>query len=146
MDEYKPYTTFCTICEKNFTYQRRVQIKGYWAGNWMGRERKFCSESCKQEAKNEVNKKRKSTANSKKNRKLVISTCAVKLGGVIQKSMTEMQALNELAELIDYAVKDEPYDEITVQTQYIDAVNGMLELGMINNDQQIKMLKIADKW
>ena len=96
--------------------------------------------------KNELNKKRQSTANSKKNRKLVINTCAVKLGGVIQKSMTELQALNELAELIDYAVKDEPYDEITVQTQYIDAVNGMLELGMINNDQQVKMLKIADKW
>ena len=144
MDEYKPYTTFCTICGKNFTYQRRVQIKGYWAGNWMGRERKFCSESCKQEAKNEVNKRQKT--NSKKNRKLVISTCAVKLGGVIQKSMTELQALDKLAELIDYAVKDEPYDEITVQTQYIDAVNGMLELGMINSDQQIKMLKIADKW
>ena len=52
----------------------------------------------------------------------------------------------ELEEVIDYATSEVPHDEITVQQNYIDAVNDMLELGVINSDQQIKMMKIAEKW
>ena len=62
------------------------------------------------------------------------------------RNNSTLSLLVELEQAIDYAISEVPHDEITVQQNYIDAVNDMLELGVINSDQQIKMMKIAEKW
>ena len=140
--ETKTYTTTCIVCESDFSYERRIQTRGRFRGKWMGRGREICSENCRE--------KRKKVGNmegTRKNRRSIINRCCRKLGGVEEgNGLTEIQLLGKLEELIDYVTQDEPYDEVSVQTNYIEAVNGMLELGLINSDQQIKMLKIADKW
>ena len=86
------------------------------------------------------------TGNSRNARRAIVNRCCRKLGGVERYNLNELQILEKLEELIDYTIEEVPHDEVTVQQNYIDAVNDLLELGLINDDQQVKMLKIAEKW
>lgn len=139
--ETRTYTCSCENCGNDFSYERRIQTRGRFRGKWMGRARGYCSEVCRTKATNT----RLSTG-GKKERRTIINRCCRKLGGVQGENLTELQLLTKMEELLDYVIQDEPLDEVTVQTHYIDAVNDLLELGLINSDQQIKMLKIAEKW
>jgi hypothetical protein len=144
---YKEYTIKCTVCECDFTYDRRVQTKGIFSGRWMGAQRKYCSNKCSTKAKRSA-AKTKGRASSKVVKQQIYRLFN-KLGAVAplgQEYSSELKLLLELEEVIDYATSEVPHDEITVQQNYIDAVNDMLELGVINSDQQIKMMKIAEKW
>ena len=148
---YKEYTTECSVCKCSFTYNRRVQTKGKFSGNWMGRGRQYCSETCAKKRQRDYNSrikalKMKGDSNNRAGRKTVVYRLCRKLGGVEGSNYTELQLLQKLEELVDFAISDVPHDEITVQQNYIDAVNDMLELGIINSDQQVKMMKIAERW
>jgi hypothetical protein len=113
----------------------------------MGAQRKYCSNKCSTKAKRSA-AKTKGRAPSKVVKQQIYRLFN-KLGAVAplgQEYSSELKLLLELEEVIDYATSEVPHDEITVQQNYIDAVNDMLELGVINSDQQIKMMKIAEKW
>jgi len=113
----------------------------------MGRGRETCSQACA--TKRQVDYKSRSKiggGNTRKARRSIVNRCCRKLGGVEGYNLTEIQILGKLEELIDYTIEEVPHDEVTVQQNYIDAVNDLLELGLINEDQQVKMLKIAEKW
>ena len=113
----------------------------------MGRGRETCSHTCARK-RQEIYKSRSKagTGNSRKARRTIVNRCCRKLGGAEGYNLNELQILEKLEELIDYTIEEVPHDEVTVQQNYIDAVNDLLELGLINDDQQVKMLKIAEKW
>ncbi|MDA8837758.1 hypothetical protein N9N26_00675 [Candidatus Poseidoniales archaeon] len=142
---YKEYTTECAVCECSFTYDRRIQTRGVFTGRWMGASRKYCSNTCSRKNKTRL-KKISEEGNSRKSRKTIVNRLCRKLGGVEIHQGNEIYLLKKLEELIDYTIAEVPHDEITVQQNYIDAVNDMLELGVINSDQQVKMMKIAERW
>jgi len=113
----------------------------------MGRGRETCSQACAK--KRQVNYAARSKAgngNTRTARRTIVNRMSRKLGGVERHNLNEFQILEKLEELIDYMIEEVPHDEVTVQQNYIDAVNDLLELGLINEDQQVKMLKIAEKW
>lgn len=56
------------------------------------------------------------------------------------------EKLTRLISELTHVVADAPVDEIDVQQRYIDVVDDMLELGMINQQQHTSMLKITNKW
>ena len=143
---YKAYTTNCTVCGTEFTYDRRVQHKGKFGGNWMGRGRETCSQACAKKRQLHKARTKAGIGNTRKARRSIVNRCCRKLGGAEGYNLNEFQILEKLEELIDYTIEEVPHDEVTVQQNYIDAVNDLLELGLINEDQQVKMLKIAEKW
>lgn len=113
----------------------------------MGRGRETCSQTCASKRKKQNKARVKSgTGNTRNARRTIVNRCCRKLGGAEGYNLTEIQILGKLEELIDYTIEEVPHDEVTVQQNYIDAVNDLLELGLINEDQQVKMLKIAEKW
>jgi len=113
----------------------------------MGRERETCSHTCARKRQEKYNNRSKAGAgNTRKARRTIVNRCCRKLGGAEGYNLNELQTLEKLEELIDYTIEEVPHDEVTVQQNYIDAVNDLLELGLINDDQQVKMLKIAEKW
>lgn len=59
---------------------------------------------------------------------------------------TVNEKLALLVSEIKHVVADSPVDEIDAQQRYIDVVDDMLELGMINQQQHTSMLKITNKW
>jgi len=61
-------------------------------------------------------------------------------GGTVNEKLTRL--ISEL----EHVVADTPVDEIDAQQRYIDVVDDMLELGMINQQQHTSMLKITHKW
>ena len=113
----------------------------------MGRGEETCSQACAK--KRQANYKARTKAgigNTRSARRTIVNRCCRKLGGAEGANLNEFQVLEKLEELIDYTIEEVPHDEVTVQQNYIDAVNDLLGLGLINEDQQVKMLKIAEKW
>lgn len=113
----------------------------------MGRAKETCSQACSKKRHNVyVSRTKNGSNNSRKARRTIVNRCCRKLGGVETDKLNELHILEKLEELIDYSIEEVPHDEVTVQQNYIDAVNDLLDLGLINEDQQVKMLKIVEKW
>ena len=112
----------------------------------MGRGRETCSQACAKKRQADYKARTKpAVVIRERHVEVLLIGCCRKLGGAEGYNLNEFQILEKLEELIDYTIEEVPHDEVTVQQNYIDAVNDLLELGLINEDQQVKMLKIAEK-
>lgn len=140
---YETFDTNCVACGTLFSYARRQQTRGRFAGNWMGAPRKYCSDACR--PKRLWNSKSKKTSPQKYERNALFAE-GFRLLGVSATGGTVNEKLTLLVSEIKHVVADSPVDEIDAQQRYIDVVDDMLELGMINQQQHTSMLKITNKW